>query len=62
MSIQARLLKLFFRHASFSRKEPTLDNLSRKRANFEKIGRWMKPQKGSKVTRILVSGVPIFIW
>lgn len=59
MSIQSTLLKIFFRHTSFTRKEPSLENLSIKRENFENIGRWMKPQKGTIVTRATIAGVPV---
>lgn len=46
---------------SYVRTEPTAENLDRKRKKFFKLGRWMKPEKRTKITRHKIANVDVDI-
>jgi acetyl esterase/lipase len=59
MSKQAKIVRGMLSLGTFIRSENTIENLDKKRRKFTKIGRWMKPEKGSIVSRQRIADVDV---
>lgn len=61
LSKQARVVLRMSSLGSYLRTEPTAENLDKKRKKFVKLGRWMKPEKGTIISRQKIANVDVDI-
>lgn len=61
LSKQARVVLRMSSLGSYLRTDPTAENIEKKRKKFVKLGRWMKPEKGTIVSRQKIANVDVDI-